>query len=528
MTERKKFSTGQDFEEMKKRGEFYLDKTPQLHHFLEQCGKHNFLSRPRRFGKSLMLSVLKYIFLGKKKLFEGLYIYNKLEFKKYPVLYLSFAGFSTGKDLEEYIKNKGKVFIDDDIIKLRAFDYFDLGEILDETSQKAGQPVVVLVDEYDKPILAHLKNIQKAEAVRDFFQGFYAPIKDSDPYIQFFMLTGLTKLMKMSIFSELNNLDDVCFFDKHTDLIGYTQKEIESNFNEEITTMAKKQNKETEQILQRMKEDYNGFNFGGEKLYNPWDINNFIKKEAFGNYWSDTGIPGSISNYVKSNAVNVKKVIDQERSNSLVISEMNLRVHNLEQLRLEVLFFNAGYLTIRYKDDRNHYYLRFPNRETEQVMLEYFLDLNLGENYDFNDWLEVSQKITSGIFEQDHVLIKQGIETLIYRNCADIPYDWHNRNPEGWLKSMVGVAIRMNNIYYIGENQNIIGRTDLHIPKVDTVYVLELKADDSAEKAITQIEEKYETIYQNSFANVVKIGINWDKKNQKVEVIVRQNSDVNT
>ncbi len=523
MTERKKFPIGtQDFETLKRNSEFYLDKTPQLYAFLESGGRYNFLSRPRRFGKSLMLSVLKNLFSGKKELFEGLYVYDKLEFKKFPVLYLSFAGFSEGKNLEEYIKNKGRIFVDNEIIKLRNFDYFDIGEILEETSQKAGQPVVVLVDEYDKPILTNLKNIQKAEEIRDFFQGFYAPVKDSDPYIQFFMLTGLTKLMKMSIFSELNNLNDISFVGKHTDLIGYTQKEVEDNFSEEIAAIAKKQNISVEQVMQRMKEEYNGFSFGGEKLYNPWDINSFIKNEEFGNYWSDTGIPSSIRNYVKSNAVNVQKVIDQERDNGLLIDELDLRVQDLDNLTSEVLFFNAGYLTIREKTDSHEYYLKFPNKETEEVMLKYFLKLLLKENYNLRDWKEVSLKITSGIFDQDSDLIQQGIKDLIYQNCAEIPYDWHNKNPEGWLKSMVGVAIRMNSIYYIGQNQNIIGRTDLHIPKDETVYVLEFKVDGKADEAIAQIEKKYEAGYQNSFSKVVKIGINWDKETQKVDVLIKQ------
>ncbi|SLM32025.1 conserved hypothetical protein; AAA-ATPase-like domain [Desulfamplus magnetovallimortis] len=373
MSERKKFPIGtQDFETLKRNSEFYLDKTPQMHSLLEYGGRYNFLSRPRRFGKSLMLSALKNLFLGKKELFEGLYIYDKLDFQKFPVLHLSFAGFSEGKDLEEYIKNKGKVFIEDEVIKLRDFDYFDIGEILEETSQKAGQPVVVLVDEYDKPILVNLKNLKKAEEVRQYFQDFYAPVKDSDEYIQFFMLTGLTKLMKMNIFSVLNNLDDISFEEENSDIVGYTQTEIEANFSEEIKAIAKQQNKADQEIMQQIKAEYNGYNFGNEsnKLYNPWDINSFVKKRKFGSYWSDTGIPSAISDYIKENAIDVQQVIDYERDNSLIVSEMDLRVHNLQRLRPEVLFFNAGYLTIRNKDEQNHYYLKFPNREAEQAMLK--------------------------------------------------------------------------------------------------------------------------------------------------------------
>ena len=523
MTERKKFPIGtQDFEVLKRNSEFYLDKTKQLHSFLKDGGRYNFFSRPRRFGKSLMLSVLKNFFLGNKELFEGLYIGDKFEYQKFPVLYLSFAGFSNQDDLKKYIEYNGRVHINGKEIKIKDFHYFNMGVILEEASQKAGQPVVVLVDEYDKPILTHLRNTQKAEEVRDFFQGFYAPVKDSDLYIQFFMLTGLTKLMKMSIFSELNNLDDISFIGKHTDLIGYTQKEVEDNFSKEIAVIAQKQNKEVHEVLQRMKEEYNGFNFGGKKLYNPWDINCFIKNEAFGKYWSDTGIPSAISHYVKSNTISVQKMIDQERDNRLLIDELDLRVQDLNTLTPEVLFFNAGYLTIKEKTERNEYYLKFPNKETEDVMLKYFLKLLLKENYNLRDWQDVSQRITLGIFEQDSNMIQQGVQDLIYRNCAEIPYEWHNRNPEGWLKSMVGVAIRMNNIYYIGENQNIIGRTDLHIPKDETVYVLEFKVNQNVDEAIAQIEKKYEQSYQNSFAKIVKIGINWDKEKQTTEVLIKQ------
>ncbi|SLM28411.1 conserved hypothetical protein [Desulfamplus magnetovallimortis] len=521
MTERKKFSTGQDFEEIKKRGEFYLDKTLQIYDFLDQCGKHNFLSRPRRFGKSLMLSVLKNIFTGKKELFEGLYIYDKLKFEKFPVLHLSFAGISRHDDLKKYIQYNGRIHIDDKELKIKDFDYFNIGVVLEEICERAGKPVVVLVDEYDKPILLHLKNIQKAEKVRNFFQDFYAPIKDHDRYIHFFMLTGLTKLMKMSIFSVLNNPKDISFVGRHTDLIGYTQREVEDNFSKEIEAIAKKQNREVTQILQRMKEDYNGFNFGGEKLYNPWDINNFIENEEFGSYWSDTGIPSTISDYIKDNAIDVQRIIDYERDNSLIVSEMDLRVHNLQRLRPEVLFFNAGYLTIRNKDEQNHYYLKFPNKETEQVMLEYFLKLSLGKHYNLRDWKDVSQRITSGVFEQNADVIQKSVQDLIYRNCVGIPYDWHNKNPEGWLKSMVGVAIRMNNIYYMGENQNIIGRTDLHILRGGAVYVLEFKVNKNVDEAIAQIEKDYVQSYHNSFEKIIKIGINWNKISKKVDVLIK-------
>ena len=182
--------------------------------------------------------------------------------------------------------------------------------------------------------------------------------------------------------------------------------------------------------------------------------------------------------------------------------------------------FNAGYLTIKKEISQQVYVLKFPNNETEQVMINYFLKLTFRNNFEIISWKKISKKIMDGIFRIDKEKIKDGTESLIYEISANIPYDWINKNPEGWLKTMLGIAIKMNDVYYIGENQNIIGRTDLHIPKNNCVYVLELKVNEKAITCIKQINEKYEPAYKNQFERIVKIGVNWDRKNKQVDVMV--------
>jgi len=517
----------QDFESLIHEGYFYLDKTNKLYELLDSGVKYLFLSRPRRFGKSLMLSVLKYLFLGKKELFKGLFIYDKWKFNQYPVLYLSFAGYSKEKDLQTYIKNFCTLFIDDHEVPIDDFQYFDMGLIIKKIKQNTDKPVVVLIDEYDKPILSHLKDIHEAEAIRNFFSSFYASVKDSSAHIKLFFLTGLTKLMKMSIFSVLNNLDDISFEESYSDLIGYTHKEVESNFSDELKDIAKKYYMDYQQFLEKMKYKYNGYNFGNNKdlLYNPWDINNLIKKKKIKNYWADTGIPGAISDYIEENPFEIQDIIDKIRTNELIVKEMDLRVHHLKNLRPEVLFFNSGYLT--YKESSNdheheYYYLRFPNHETEEVMIDYFLNLSLHKKYHISDWTKVSTILTQGVFKKDRELIKQSIEELIYSILSNTPYDWLSRNPEGWLKTMIGIAFKMKNTYYAAENQSIIGRTDLHIPSHNKIYILEIKVDSKVSNCIQQIENQYESAYEKHFKRIIKVGINWNRNQSKIDVIIKE------
>jgi len=324
----------------------------------------------------------------------------------------------------------------------------------------------------------------------------------------------------MSVFSVLNNLDDITFKGGHLDLIGYTQEEMESNFTLEIKEIAKEKNLSYEKLVEKLKIDYNGFNFGDDslKLYNPWDINNFFVKKQFGYYWADTGIPSAVRNYIKDSSTNIQEMFEKVKNNELMITETELRVQDLSKLKIEILFLNSGYLTIKKVIEDRFYLLNFPNKETETVMGEYFLSLAYQESVNLYKWRETSDKIVNAIFNKDKESLQSSIHFLIYDILSTTPYDWLNKNPEGWFKTLLGVAIRMNSIYYWPETQNIKGRIDFHIPKDNTIYVLEVKINESTKKAIAQIDEKYTEQYKDLYQHIVKIGVNWNKKRKKVEV----------
>lgn len=259
----------QDFKELRSKDSFYLDKTKQLYKLLNSNTIHYFFSRPRRFGKSLMLSTIKHLFLGEKELFKDLYIAKYWDFEQTnPVLHLTFSSYAAGQDLVDFIQKTATVsYVKDGQLiekKLREYAEFNLQYFLEEIYKETGQKTVIIVDEYDKPVLAHLKNPDKAEEIRQFFAGFYSSVKDNDKYICLFFLTGLTKLMKMSVFSILNNLVDITFLNNYADLIGYTQSELEDFFGEDIKEISQERNQEYSQLINVLKEEYNGFNFSDD------------------------------------------------------------------------------------------------------------------------------------------------------------------------------------------------------------------------------------------------------------------------
>ena len=513
----------QDFEDLINTGSFYLDKTKVIHELVDSNTKYYFFSRPRRFGKSLLLSIMKNIYLSKKELFKWLYIYDKWKFKQYPVMYISFAWYKKSMDVKEFIKNRWLVYIDDKIIKIGEFEKFNFWDILEEIKKQTWKQTVILIDEYDKPVLEYLWNIEEAEEMRDFFGDFYAPIKDSDANIKLFFLCWLTKLMKMSVFSVINNLDDISIKWPYVDLIWYTQEDVEKNFEKEIMEIAKEQNMTYNELLKKLKIEYNWFNFGDKNklLYNPRDINSFVNKKQFGYYWAETGIPSGISDFIKTNSVDIQEMMDREKEKELWLDEIKLRVHNLNNLKVEVLFFQAWYLTISKIEEDTILYLKYPNNETEQVMIKYFLELSVGAKYNVIQWKKVANKIVEWILQNESAKIQEWINMLIYEILWPTPWSWLAKNPEWWMKALVWVAIRMNNIYRWWETEGIIWRTDMHIPKWDTIYIIELKVDRSVKECIKQIEEKYEKQYKKDYKKIVKIGVNRNRKGKKVGVEIK-------
>ena len=523
----------QDFKMLISRGAFYLDKTKQLFKLVNWETRHYYFSRPRRFWKSLMLSVMKSVFLWEKELFKWLFIndkWNWVEENTYPVILVDFAWF-TWWDISEvssYILKNAKVFLPWEKIEERNFSYYfkegefpDITDIINSLYKETWKQVVMLVDEYDKPILTNLTNPEKAEEIRDYFARFYWPIKPNDSKIRFFFLSGLTKVMKMSIFSVLNNLSDISFKWHFTDVIWYTQEELEDNFEEELEKIAWELNLKLDDLIERLKIEYNGFNFGRNKLtlYNPWDINNFILNKEFAYYWADTGIPSAIKEYIEINWIDIRQLIEDVRNWELIVTWLDLKLVDLNNINIAVLFFNAWYLTIKEQDTMwNMFFLKFPNNETEQVMLSYFLNLQ-NRKINLALFLKISKQFIFWVFSWDKEEIQKSLERFLKEFLVDIPWEWLNNNPEWWLKSMIWLLIKMQNIKWWWEIEWLKQRSDLFIPINDKyIAIVEAKVNKTTKEAIKQIEEKYEPLARAKwYEKVMKIWVNWNKKWKKNE-----------
>lgn len=513
----------QDFEELVKGNYYYIDKTETIYDILNN-NKYYFLSRPRRFWKSLTLSVIKNLYLWKKELFKKTWIYDKWNFSEtFPVLYIDFVWYTADKDLKEYIDNNLKVFYENKILKLNELWWkYEIWNILNHIFEKTWKQTAIIVDEYDKPVLQNLTNIKKAEEFRDFFGSFYAWVKANDDKIKLFMLTWLTKVLKMSVFSVLNNLQDISFLPISYKLMWYTQDELESNFEDELLELANKLNLDLKNLLKLLKIKYNWYNFWNEfdTVYNPWNINNLIANKQISYYWADTWIPSAVLNYIDKNQIKVDEFITKLNEWDLRIKEIDFKLENLANIKAEVLFTNAWYLTIKKYDIENSIYsLWYPNNETENVMTDFFVKLTK-PSYNFSDLEEIANLIYEWIIKCDNEKLKNWLNKMIYEFYENISYEWTKRNPEWWFKTALWLFLRLNTIYYYPELENIKWRRDFVIPVNDKYYIIEAKVNKSTRSAIKQIDELYLPQLQDS-KEIVKVWINWNINKNRVESVIK-------
>ena len=512
----------QDFKKFIENGAFYVDKTKQVSKLVNSTNNYYFLSRPRRFWKSLTLSIMKYLYLWKKELFKWLYIEDRWDFKKTsPVIYMSFAWYTVDQNIEEYIDRNFKIYIEDEIFYLKDFWWkYNLEIVLNKIYEKTNKKTAVIVDEYDKAVLVNITNVEEAEKMRAFFTSFYSGVKDSDDKIKIFMLTWLTKILKMSVFSVLNNLKDLSYTPETYDLMWFTWKEVKNNFSDEIEFLRKKYNFTPEEVKTKIKNYYNWFNFWSEEndtIFNPWNINSLFQTFQFNYYWTDTGIPSAILNYVDKNRINIVDLVEKINSNKLKLKEIHYKLADLKHINVAVLFANAGYLTIK-KSEHNTYTLWFPNKETESVMLDFFINFTNPDN-DFSLMEDISEELYLGIINKDKELLEEVFQKMIYKFMWDIAYEWINKNPEGWLKTFIWMFLRLNNIYYYPEVQNLKWRADLVIPVNNKYYIVEAKVNESSQKAIEQIEKLYVPQLQD-WKEIIKVWINWNKKDEKFDILI--------
>jgi len=496
----KKLPLGQqDFAKIIENGNtLYVDKTEHIFKLITSSDYY-FLSRPRRFGKSLLISTLKEIFEGNKELFKKLWIYDKIEWKKHPVIHLSF-------NMVDY-KEKGlKIGLEDELdhiansfeISLSESSYAGKFKELIVKLSDLGK-VVVLIDEYDKPIIDYIENIPQAEANREILKNFYSIIKDSDKYLRFLFITGVSKFSKVSIFSDLNHLSDITLNKKYNNLVGITQQELEDNFSEFIAELQKENNDLYPDIVQPIKEEYLGYSWDAANyVYNPFVLLNLFVNMQFGDYWYQSGTPTFLMKMLKKEKYTV---FDLENKTVFASTFDKYDINNISLLSL---LFQTGYLTIKHFDlKRNAITLDFPNREVARSFSIHFLaEMNGGKTDKTNSILyDLTMAIEQNRTEDFMVILKSLFKGIAYP-LAD--------NKEKYYHSIFYLVIKMLGFNIETEVMTIDGRIDAVLQTDTAIYVIEFKTGNT-KKAIEQlIEKQYHVKYSTDKRPKILLGIDFD------------------
>jgi hypothetical protein len=498
----KKLSIGiSDFKELIEGNYIYVDKTEYIYKLINS-GKYYFLSRPRRFGKSLLISTLEYLFKGEKELFKGLYIQDKFNWEEvYPVIRIDFS-----KDIlkkEDYkkrvIQELEKNYINNGIGMLeKGEDEISLFEKLIITIYKSyGKQVVVLVDEYDKPILDLIEDIKQAQNIRKQLKAFYSVLKGLDKHIRFVLITGVSKFSKVSLFSGLNQLEDISLNKDFGNICGYTQQELENFFKEYLQGLN----------LDEIKEWYNGYYFLQDTLYNPFDILLYLKNREFRSYWYKTGTPTFLIKLIKQQKYNVTKL------DNIILRENILEKFDIEEIIIEALMFQTGYLTIKevyQKEYGQEYKLGFPNKEVKISFNENILEFTIKEEVRY----KLVDKIITILKKEEIKKLKEKLEILI----SNISYMYLGNEASYVLA--VFVLFYSTGLNVITEDNTSKGRIDLTvIVNNSIVYILEFKViQDEKEKgkAIKQILEKEYYKKYIDYQKIYIIGIELYKTKKQI------------
>ena len=503
----------QNFESLRKGGFAYVDKTDLVYQ-IASTGRYYFLSRPRRFGKSLLLSTMEAYFQGKKELFEGLAIGNlEKDWTEYPVLHLDLGGkeYKSLEDLDARLdRHLGLWESLLDCPKRYPMADARFSDIIDAAYRKNGKPVVILVDEYDKPIVDNLDKDELKEAFRSRLSGFYSVMKAQDGKIRLGFLTGITKIGQLSIFSGLNNLKDISLDPRYADLCGISGNDLHRCFDPSVLELAQANRLSKEEGFARLKTLYDGYHFapGSMGVYNPFSLLNTLDIKIFNEYWYSTGMPAFLSQALKQTQYDISKLTDSEVEISLAkLSEVDTYKRNPIPL-----LYQTGYLTIKeYDADLGTCLLGFPNQEVRNGFLRMQLEYYIPEGETDSGVLiarlyrtlkagnpEEMMKILDGLFAKQNYQIQGDAE-------KDVQY-------------ALSIIFNLLGQHVHTECQTSNGRIDVLIENKDYVYILELKINASADEALQQIEDKgYARPYAADTRKLFKIGISFSTKTRRIE-----------
>jgi hypothetical protein len=500
----------QTFAHIREEGFYYVDKTDMALQLVEQ-GKCFFLSRPRRFGKSLFLDTLKELFEGNQALFKGLAAETGWDWSvKYPVIRISFSDgvLQNRAQLDQRIREilrVNRVRLDAPMPPgLEATDIAgNLSELLDQVNQKFRQRAVVLIDEYDKPILDNITNTEIATEMREGLKNLYSVLKGSDAHLKFVFLTGVSKFSKVSLFSGLNNLQDITLDSRYSTLCGYTDRDIDTVFAPELPGLDREE----------IRAWYNGYNWLGDAVYNPYDVLLLFSNRTFKPYWFETGTPTFLVKVLAQRPDIIPNLGHAVADTAL------LSCFDVDVIAPEALMFQSGYLTIEYEERHGgdiYYRLCYPNREVRQGLHNRLLE-DLGSDR--------AKKIKIRI--QLYELLKQndlnGLQALFHAFYASIPHQWYSNNPmaqyEGYYASIFYSYFAALGLEIAVEESTSIGRLDMAVRFEGCVYIFEFKVVELEPegRALQQIKDKhYADKYRGSGASIYMIGVEFSKETRNI------------
>ena len=508
----KKFPVGiQSFEDIRANDFFYIDKTDLVYQ-LATRGKYYSLGRPRRFGKSLLVSTLEAYFQGKKDLFKGLAMEQlETEWKEYPVLHLDL---NTQKyDRPEALHN---------ILNTHLCYWEKLygtnpsetdeglrfGGIIRRAATTTGRQVVILIDEYDKPLLQALGNEVLAAEYRSTLKAFYGVVKSCDPYIRFALLTGVSKFSKVSVFSDLNNLMDISMDRRYAALCGITEEEIHRTLEPELYQLASATGLTYEETCDKLREMYDGYHFSriSPGIYNPFSLLCTFDKMEFGSYWFETGTPTFLVELLKRDRYNLYQMAHEQTTADVLNSAVPESISSIPVL------YQAGYLTLKGYDSRFELYqLGFPNKEVEEGFVNFLLP-----NY-------ARVNPAEGRFQISHFVheVEAGDIDAFFRRLqsffADTPYELA-RDLELHYQNVLYIVFKLIGFYVQVEYHTSEGRIDLVLQTDRYVYIMEFKLDGTAEEALQQIEDKHYALpFATDSRQVFCVGVNFSNRMRNVE-----------
>ncbi|MGH7599445.1 MAG: AAA family ATPase [bacterium] len=504
-----------DFHNMITGDHVYVDKTQYIHKMATE-GTYYFLSRPRRFGKTLLVSTLEHLFMGNKELFKGLWIENSdWDWTPHPVLRIDMSEISAyspevlRQALVDTISLFGKqegIAFESSLLRNR------FAELIIGIFEKYQHRVAILIDEYDQPLISHLgkgeEELEIAKQNRDVLREFYGVLKGGNvgKALRFVFLTGISKFSRVSIFSELNNLRDLTMHPAYAGLLGYTQEELEKNFAAHISRLNKDTEKTKTEVLNELKLWYDGYRFTIEDalVYNPFSILNVFDKGIFQNYWFDTATPAFLVNLITERNYPIPAI------ETLELAQDDFSVYDLEDLALEPLLFQTGYVTI--KDRQGELYrLGYPNQEVKNSFL----------NFLYNKLVNLPNKGLQAQYKKLHLYLRQEQLDLFIETTkailAAIPYEHIRDQDEHYYHTVFYLMLSASGVLVQTEPLTSIGRIDMEMHFSDKVYIVELKCNQSAEQAIAQIKaKKYFEKHLHGGRKIILLGINFSTEERRI------------